>query len=140
MKFVVDSSVGFKWVIDEELSDKARKLRDDYITGVHALLAPEVFPVEIAHALTRAERQKRITPPESGVLLAEVLKTLPIQSRSLPLLLRATEISSAMRVGVYDCLYVSLAEKKRCRFVTADDKLIQNLQQDFPFIVSLESL
>jgi predicted nucleic acid-binding protein len=96
MKYVVDSSVGFKWVLVENLSDKARKLRDDSTAGIHRLLAPDVFPVEIAHALTRAERQKRITPPEGGILLADVLRTLPIQSRSLPLLLRAAEISSAM--------------------------------------------
>jgi len=140
MKYVVDSSVGFKWVLVENLSDKARKLRDDYTAGIHRLLAPDVFPVEIAHALTRAERQKRITPPEGGILLADVLRTLPIQSRSLPLLLRAAEISSAMRVGVYDCLYVALAEKKKCRFITADDRLIKNLQVNFPFIISLASI
>lgn len=140
MKYIVDSSVGFKWVLVENLSDKARKLRQDFIVGKTNLLAPDVFPVEIAHALTRAERQKRITPPESGILLADILKTLPIQSRSVPLLLRATEISSAMRIGVYDCLYVALAEKKKCRFVTADDKLIKNLEKDFPFIISLDSV
>jgi len=140
MKYVVDSSVGFKWVLIENLSDKARKLRQDYTDGKLNLLSPDVFPIEIAHALTRAERQKRITRPESGVLLADVLKTLPIQSKSLPLLARAAEISSAMRVGVYDCLYVVLAEKKKCRFVTADDRLIKNLQKDFPFIISLDSI
>jgi predicted nucleic acid-binding protein len=140
MKYVVDSSVGFKWVLVENLSDKARKLRDDYTAGIHRLLAPDVFPVEIAHALTRAERQKRITPPEGGILLADVLRTLPIQSRSLPLLLRAAEISLAMRVGVYDCLYVALAEKRKCRFITADDRLIKNLQVNFPFIISLASI
>jgi predicted nucleic acid-binding protein len=58
----------------------------------------------------------------------------------LPLLARAAELSSAMRVGVYDCLYVALAEKKKCRFITADDKLIKNLQKDFPLIVSLDSI
>lgn len=140
MKYIVDSSVGFKWVLVENFSDKARQLRDQYSGGIHKLLAPDVFPIEIAHALTRAERQKRITPPESGILLTDVLKTLPIQSRSLPLLLRAAEILSAMRVGVYDCLYVALAEKKKCRFITADDRLIKNLQKDFPFIISLDSI
>jgi predicted nucleic acid-binding protein len=140
MKYVVDSSVGFKWLLVESLSDKARRLREDYVNGVHRLYAPDIFPIEIAHALTRAERQKRITPPESGILLADLLKTLPMQSRSLPLLLRAAEISSAMRVGVYDCLYVALAEKKKCRFITADDRLIKNLHRDFPFIISLDSL
>jgi predicted nucleic acid-binding protein len=33
-----------------------------------------------------------------------------------------------------------LAEKKKCRFITADDKLIKNLQKDFPLIVSLDSI
>lgn len=140
MKYVVNSSGAFKWLLVEDLSDKARKLRDDYSGGTDKLFAPDVFPVEIAHALTRAERQNRITPPESGILLADLLKSLPIQSRSLPLLLRAVEISSAMRVGVYDCLYVALAEKKKCRFITADDRLIKNLRKDFPFMVSLESI
>jgi predicted nucleic acid-binding protein len=140
MKYVVDSSVGFKWVLVENLSDKARRLRDSFTVGTDKLLAPDVFPIEIAHALTRAERQKRLTPPESGILFADLLKTLPIQSRSLPLIARAVEISSAMRVGVYDCLYVALAEKKKCRFITADDRLVKTLQNDFPFIISLDSI
>jgi predicted nucleic acid-binding protein len=45
-----------------------------------------------------------------------------------------------MRVGVYDCLYVALAEQERCALVTADDKLVTALQQDFPFIISLASM
>jgi predicted nucleic acid-binding protein len=104
MKYVLDSSVAFKWVIAELLSNKAQDLRDAFRKGVHELLAPDVFPVEVAHALTRAERQGRITPPQSGILLADVLTTLPTLHGSFPLLLRASEISSLMRVGVYDCL------------------------------------
>jgi predicted nucleic acid-binding protein len=49
-------------------------------------------------------------------------------------------IASQMRVGVYDCLYVALAERENCEMVTADDKLIKNLQPSFPFIVALGSL
>jgi predicted nucleic acid-binding protein len=44
------------------------------------------------------------------------------------------------RIGVYDCLYVALAERECCELVTADDKLIKNLQARFPFIVPLASL
>ncbi len=53
---------------------------------------------------------------------------------------RAIDISSAMCVGVYDCVYVALAEQEKCQFVTADDKLIKNLQPSFPFIVARASL
>ena len=45
-----------------------------------------------------------------------------------------------MRVGVYDCLYVALAEHEACEMVTGDDKLIKNFQKSFPFIVDLNSL
>ena len=41
-----------------------------------------------------------------------------------PLLQRATAISSQARIGVYDCLYVALAEHENCELVTADGKLI----------------
>jgi predicted nucleic acid-binding protein len=56
MKYVLDSSVAFKWVVPEQFSDKAQLLRDDFRNTVHDLLAPDVFPAELAHALTRAER------------------------------------------------------------------------------------
>jgi predicted nucleic acid-binding protein len=59
---------------------------------------------------------------------------------SLPLMSRALQISSSSRVGVYDCLYISLAERESCEFVTADDKLVKKLQAAFPFIVPLSSL
>jgi predicted nucleic acid-binding protein len=60
MKYVLDSSVAFKWEVAEIDSDKANRLRDDFRKGVHHLIAPAFFPSELAHALTRAERQGRI--------------------------------------------------------------------------------
>jgi predicted nucleic acid-binding protein len=44
------------------------------------------------------------------------------------------------RQGVYDCLYVALAEREGCELLTADQKLLNNLQPLFPFITSLASL
>jgi predicted nucleic acid-binding protein len=140
MKYVLDSCVGFKWLVVEPDTDKARKLRDEYRLAVHELIAPDVFPVEIVHALTRAERQGRITTPEGAQLMADMLNTLPLLFPSLPLLPRAYQISSAARIGVYDCLYVALAEREGCQFVTADARLITNLGPQFPFIVPLSAL
>jgi predicted nucleic acid-binding protein len=68
------------------------------------------------------------------------MSTPPQLHDSGPLVPRAIEISSAMRVGVYDCIYVALAEREQCQLVTADDKLIKNLQPSFPFIVATASL
>jgi predicted nucleic acid-binding protein len=140
MIYVLDSCVGFKWLVVEQDTDKARKLRDEYRQGIHDLLAPDVYPVEIAHALTRAERQGRITPVEGAQLMVDVLTTLPRLFPSLPLLPRAYQISSTARIGIYDCLYVALAEQEGCELVTTDARLLTSLQAQFPFIVSLATI
>lgn len=140
MKRVLDASVAFKWVVPEADTGKTLLLRDDYRNGLVELLAPDVFPIEVGHGLTRAERQGRIAVAQAGLLLADVLTTLPALYPSLPLLLRACEISSQMRVGIYDCLYAALAEREGCEFVTADDRLVRVLQPQFPFIIALASL
>ena len=57
-----------------------------------------------------------------------------------PLMGRAVDLSSQTRSAFYDCLYVALAEREGCELVTADDKLVRNLQASFPFIKSLASL
>jgi len=126
--------------VPETDTPKALRLRDDFRNGLHDLIAPDVFPVETIHALTRAERQGRVTPAEGSVLFKDLVKNLPLLHPYLPLLPRAYQISSSMRIGVYDCLYVSLAERESCEFVTADDKVIKNLQPTFAFIVSLASI
>ncbi len=135
MKYVLDSSVAFKWVVPEADTDKALRLRDDFHKGLHELLAPDVFAIEVIHGLTRAERQGRVTPPDGGLFWHDVMATAPQLFPSLPLIPRAYAIASAARVGVYDCLYIALAEREKSDFLAADDKLVKNLQKQFPFLV-----
>jgi predicted nucleic acid-binding protein len=138
--YVLDSSVALKWFLGEPDSDKALRLRDDARAAVHELLAPDFFPVEVTHAITRAERQGRITPAEGSSFVTDLLAELPDLHPSLPLLPRAYVLSSLFRQGVYDCIYVALAEREGCELVTADDKLVKNLRVTFPFVVSLASM
>jgi predicted nucleic acid-binding protein len=140
MKYVLDSNVALKWVLRETDSDKARRLRAEYQQQIHELLAPDVFPIEVTHALARSERRRIITPAEGPMFLADILASQPDLSPYIPLLWRAYAITSQARIGVYDCLYVALAEREGCKFVTADDRLMRTLQPTFPFITSLASL
>ncbi len=137
MKYVIDSSVAFKRLVPEVDTDKALRLRDDFLNGIVDLVAPDVFSIEVVHALTRAERQQRVTPAQGAQQFLALLKTLPKLFPHLALLPRAYELSSTLRVGVYDCLYVALAEQEKCELVTADDKMVKNLQTTFPFIATL---
>ncbi len=140
MRAVLDSSVAIKWVLPEPGTPQAVRLRNEFRRGLHDLLAPDIFSVEVAHALTRAERRGVLPPPLSVRRLAAVLRFPPRFHPYLPLLPRATAISSTTRHGVYDCLYVALAEREGIPLVTADQRLLNNLGPSFPFLVDLASL
>ena|SRR5690349_6218140 len=140
MIYVLDSSVAFKWEVPETDSDKANLLRDDFRNGIHALIAPDFFPLELAHALTRAERQGRIAVGLAALFWTDAMTTPPALMTSLSLAVRAIAISSQMRIGVYDCLYIALAEREKCEFITADDKLVKNVGKLFPFIGHVSTL
>jgi len=140
MKYVIDASVAAIWVLRAPLTPKALQLRDDYRRRVHELIAPAHFPHEIANALTKAERQKLISIGDAHLLIADVLNTAPVLHAVDPLFYRAVDMSSQTRSAFYDCLYVALAEQESCAFVTTDDKLLRNLQAQFPFIIHLSAL
>lgn len=89
------------------------------------MIAPDTLPPEVAHALTSAERRGILTAEEGVAHFTALLKGLPEIHASLPLLPRAYELSSQMRLGVFDCLYISLAEREQCQVVTADQRIIQ---------------
>src|SRR5215813_5460504 len=123
MTYVLDSSVAFKWEVPEPDSDKANLLRDDFRNHIHELLAPDFFPLELAHALTRAERQGRVLVGQATLYCTDAMTTPPTLFPSFQLALRAIDLSSLLRIGVYDCLYLALAESGKCDFITADDRL-----------------
>jgi predicted nucleic acid-binding protein len=138
MKYVLDASVGLKWVMNEVDSDKARRVRDDFRKAIVELLAPDCYVLEAAHGLTKAERRGIVT--DSGKLWDELMLDCPDLYHSITLMVRAIQISRQFHQAVYDCLYVALAEREGCELLTADDRLIRSLQPTFPFITSLASL
>ncbi len=140
MRYVLDSCVALKWVLPESDTPKAVRIRTEFIQGTHELIAPDVFPAEVAHALARAERKGILRPPAGARRLQNILTCSPVLHPYLPLLPRAFALASHVRIGVYDCLYVALAEREKCRFLTADARLVRVLEQSHPSILLLETL
>jgi predicted nucleic acid-binding protein len=140
MRYVLDASAALCWVLPRPNTGKALQLRADFQKAVHELIAPSVFSGEVASALTKAERQKLIPVGDARPLLGQVMRTPPVMYPYEPLLDRAVDISSQTRSGLYDCLYVALAEREACELITDDQKLIANLKPHFPFIVPLALL
>jgi predicted nucleic acid-binding protein len=140
MRYVLDSNVALKWVLNEADSLIAIRIGKEFQQGIHDLLAPDVFIGEVGHSLTRLERRGLILPADGAQKFSDILAAIPAIYPSLSVSSRAYDISSQTRHGFYDCLYVALAEREGCELVTADDQLVKNLQGSFPFIKPLASL
>jgi predicted nucleic acid-binding protein len=140
MKYILDSNVALKWVLPEKDDDKAIRIRDGFGQGIHELHSPDVFPIEVAHSLAKAERRGDIKQGDGAHKMADVFTYMPNLHPYLALLPKAFAIASQFRIGVYDCLYVVLAEPEGCKLMTADDRLVRALQATFPFITPLASL
>lgn len=138
MRAVLDSSAALASVLPEPLQAQAIRLLDEFRQGIHELLAPDIFPIETLNGIAKAERQKRI---RKGYQLWEgIMVDCPILHPHAPLLPRAYAISDQTKSAVYDCTYVAMAELEGCELVTADDRLVKNLQPTFPFVVHLKDL
>lgn len=140
MKYVLDSAAALPSVIVEPDTAKAIRILDEYRRGIHDLLAPDIFPIETLNALTKAERQKRIVSGTAYPFWKGIMVDSPVYHAHYQLLPRAYAISAATMSAIYDCVYVALAEREGCELVTADDKLVKNLQGRFPFVIALSSL
>ena len=70
---MLDSCVAIKWALPEQDTPAAVRLLNEYRQGLHELSAPDVFPVEVAHAVAKAERRGVIRTPPGGAWHAYLL-------------------------------------------------------------------
>ena len=120
---VVDASVAFKWLVEEENSDKATALTQLWDDEGTQPAAPALMPFEVANALHR-----RVVRGDLGVEVAadlmQDLMSLGVALHETPNLhRRALELASQLRQGaVYDAHYLALAESLGCELWTADQR------------------
>ena len=120
MTYVVDASVAVKWLLPEALSEAALRLLD----GGDELLAPEMLMIEAANVLWRKAARRELTANEARRALALLVESALDLRPARPLAMRALELAQALEHPVYDCLYLSLAERERATLVSADDRLL----------------
>ncbi len=140
MKFVLETSIIENWYIPNKITSKGLGVRIDLLKGLHELIAPELFLVEAAQILLRAEKAGVIS---SGKMQDELtdLETLGVAFfPTIPLLRRASEIGLSTKLKVVPSLYIALAEREQCQVLTADPKFLRVARKQFPFVMDLASL
>ena len=123
---VVDASVAFKWLVEEENSDKATalaRLCDDEGTR---LATPPLMPFEVTNALHRRVARGELTVEVAAGLMQDLM-SLGITIHTTPNLhSRALELARRLKQGAaYDAHYLALAESLGCEMWTADQRFFR---------------
>ncbi len=127
---IADASVVVKWYLEEEYSGEALRLRDDYISGLINIAAPELMPFEVVNAVKYSRRDVSLEK------LKMIIESLSLYGFKLYRLkgeyaLRTIEASVENDITIYDASYVGLAILLNTTLYTADEHLINKLKQRY---------
>jgi predicted nucleic acid-binding protein len=132
---VVDASVAVKWLLDEDLTDRARALLVSAHRARLPVLAPPHLPSEVTNTIHQRFRRKDITETEAEEALAKFLG-LPVRLLGpVDLYRRALAFAREHRLGdTYDSLYVVLAEILDSELWTDDRALLKAVRSVAPWV------
>lgn len=130
---VVDTSLVFKWLMEEEDSDRAIALVNRWNHEGVRLAAPHLMLAETSNALHRAVVGKALSVPEAAALF-EQLAARPVEFyHANPFYPRALALASELGQGaVYDSVYLTLAESLDCELWTADGRFYRAARPTYP--------
>jgi len=135
MEHVVDASIAMKWFMPEPHSDKAVELLADFRAGTLQLTAPDHIVAEMANTLwKRSTLRGEISVNEAAESCADFLALGLDLHPAPPLVAAAMKLAAAERHSVYDMLYLALAMRRGCEFITADKKMVNKVSARFPFV------
>ena len=120
---VVDGSLAFKWLVEEEHSSSANALLESWERQDVRMAAPYLLPFEVANALHRRVVRGELSVGGAGELIGSLLSSRLEFHQSANLHVRALELANQLDQGaVYDAHYLALAEQFGCELWTADQK------------------
>ncbi len=114
-RYVVDASVALKWLIQEEHSDAALRLR----SRANDLLAPDLLSVEIANAMWMKFRREELSLAEARTGAEGGLRLPVLLQPARRLLDPAWNIATTYERSIYDSLYLALAVEEDAPLATA---------------------
>lgn len=123
-RIVLDASVAVAWCFEDESTGLAEGVLDLLSAGTE-VLAPAIWPFEVANALLMAERRKRIKVAQASAFLQRIAG-LPISIDPIQPGTAFNQILSVARqndLTEYDAAYVELALRERLPLATLDEKL-----------------
>ena len=133
--FVLDASVAAKWFLpenEEPLAAEALQLAEEYAAGRIALIVPDLFWIELANILWKAQRIGRISARAAEDALQSAVDLRMPTYDSGAVLKDAFAIATRFQRTVYDCIYIALAIFAQRPMITADKRLFHAVGAEFP--------
>ena len=123
MDIVADASVVVKWFLEEEGSQHALLLRDDFVAGDAELHAPSLLPFEVMNAI----RFSPVVSAERAQKIHSALEGYGLHYHNLAgeFGRRSVRLAYASDLSVYDAAYIALAKLLNTKVVTADLQLVR---------------
>jgi len=125
MTHVVDASVACKWYLTEDLSAKAW----DLANSEEDMLAPDFLLVECANVAWKRVLKGSISFEQARGFTRALPNWFTSLTPAQELYKSALEIACVLEHSVYDCMYVALAQRESAVLVTADQRLVAQVQQ-----------
>ena len=133
MVYVIDASVASRFLLVEDLSDKAGLVLEDFLVEAFDLRAPKLVVYEVGNTLWKAVKQGFINLDEAVQKFSYFLG-LRIDSIELD----KGEHKEVLEWGVkndatyYDSAYVKASKKIGATLLTADDILYKKAHKEIP--------
>jgi len=129
---VLDTSVVIKWFRQGEvLAGQALALRDAYLDGHIMVSVPSLLAYELANVLRYKSDLTTGQVQEAVQSLFDMGLEWILPSSTV--MRRAVEMARAYETTVYDAAFTALAELLNATFITADERLVHNLEA-LPFV------
>lgn len=123
---VLDSSVVIKWFSQEEDTNKALKIKSNFLKGEITLVVPDVQLYEIADALRYNKTFSEKDVKESIKSLIDLGINIFVPTKDV--LEKAVELSYKFNISFYDAYFVALAAALNFLLITTDEKLYDKLK------------
>ncbi|MBI4039181.1 type II toxin-antitoxin system VapC family toxin [Candidatus Daviesbacteria bacterium] len=124
---VLDASVVYKWIIDEDHPTQvlALRLREEFLLGKTKAMAPNIIFYEIGNILSF----------KAALSLSDIKRgwgnfvklNFPVISPTSNFIKKCINFSKKYHVTVYDASYAVLAQERRCKLITADEKFVKSV-------------
>jgi len=115
-----------KIVLDEDYSEEARALLNDYSEQKFSIYAPGILIFEVASALSKLVKLRIISKDYSFAVLGKLAKVpFALIDLANEELVETLAKSIESKITFYDALYITVSEKTHTMLVTADEDMVK---------------